>query len=51
MVSVFNLMQLLRALKSEGMLQKRQTVNHKGWTTKGYIIKKELLQQFAVDVT
>ena len=51
MVSVFNLMQLLRAFKSEGMLQKRQTVNHKGWTTKGYIIKKELLQQFAVDVT
>ena len=51
MVSVCSLLQLLRALKSEGMLQKRQTVNNKGWTTKGYIIQKELLQQLAVDIT
>jgi hypothetical protein len=44
-------MQLLRVLKSEGMLQKRQTVNQKGWTTKGYILRKELVQQIAVDIT
>jgi hypothetical protein len=51
MVSVYKLMQLLRVLKSEGMLQKRQTVNQKGWTTKGYILRKELVQQIAVDIT